>query len=129
MDPNPTPIIEVKPLPNICFHCTRILLRTEKYNNFFAATADTLDLLYDKLKQDGVVSEEIRVWLKKMGDEFNNLYHGLEKRAHALTNKQWRCIKRDLKRIGRISFAQPTTWLAVICKELVDLDISFNYEE
>lgn len=129
MDLDPTPIIEVKPLPNIRFRRTKILLRTEEYNNLFAATADRLDPLYDKLKQDGVVSEEIRVRLERMGDEFDTLYHGLEERAHALTNKQWRCIKRDLKRIGRISFAQPTTRFAVICKELVDLDISFNYEE
>ncbi|PSR78234.1 hypothetical protein PHLCEN_2v7491 [Hermanssonia centrifuga] len=55
MDLDPTPIIEVKPLPNIRFRCTKILLYTEEYNNLFAATADRLDPLYNKLKQDRVL--------------------------------------------------------------------------
>lgn len=101
---------EPKPLPDLHFCKTKILLCVKEYNDIFGATADRLEPLYAKLELDGrKVAPETFDKLKQLAEEFDTLYYGLEKRARKLTNKQWRYIKRDLKRIGTVSFTNLST--------------------
>ncbi|KAF9799116.1 hypothetical protein IEO21_10617 [Rhodonia placenta] len=71
-----------KPLPNIHFQRTKILLRTSEYNEMFAATADRLEPVFAWMeKEEGNLEPEIVAKVRKMGDGFDELYHGLEKKS------------------------------------------------
>ncbi|EED85256.1 predicted protein [Postia placenta Mad-698-R] len=118
-----------KPLPDIHFQCTKILLRTSEYNEMFAATADRLEPVFARMeKEEGNLEPEVVAKVRRMGDGFDELYHGLEKKARRLTNRHWRVIKRDLKRIGHVSFEDLSSHLPEICNELASLSITFKYE-
>ncbi|EED82554.1 predicted protein [Postia placenta Mad-698-R] len=118
-----------KPLPDIHFQRTKILLRTSEYNEMFAATADRLEPVFARMeKEEGSLEPEVVVKVRRMGDGFDELYHGLEKKARRLTNRHWRVIKRDLKRIGHVSFEDLSSRLPEICNELASLNITFKYE-
>ncbi|EED77152.1 predicted protein [Postia placenta Mad-698-R] len=118
-----------KPLPDIHFQRTKILLRTSEYNEMFAATADRLELVFARMeKEEGSLEPEVVAKVRRMGDGFDELYHGLEKKARRLTNRHWRVIKRDLKRIGHVSFEDLSSRLPEICNELASLNITFKYE-
>ena len=67
--------------------------------------------------------------LRAMGDGFDELYHGLEEKVARITNKQWRLIKRDLKKVGAISFASLGSCFPDICKELAALELTFKYKD
>ena len=116
-----------KPLPDIKFRKTKILLRTEEYNGLFAATADRLEPLFAKLEKDGGLDPITTNRMRKLADEIDDLYHNLEEKAHKLTNKHWRLIKRDLKKISHISFANLGDRFPEICSQLVSLDLTFKY--
>ncbi|KAF9793961.1 hypothetical protein IEO21_11231 [Rhodonia placenta] len=50
-----------KPLPNIHFQLTKILLRTSEYNKMFAATADRLEPVFARMeKKEGNLEPVIR---------------------------------------------------------------------
>ncbi|EED84080.1 predicted protein [Postia placenta Mad-698-R] len=118
-----------KPLPDIHFQRTKILLRTSEYNEMFAATADRLEPVFARMeKEEGSLEPEVVAKVRRMGDGFDELYHGLEKKARRLTNRHWRVIKRDLKRIGHVSFEDLSSRLPEICNELASLNITFKYE-
>ncbi|EED84628.1 predicted protein [Postia placenta Mad-698-R] len=118
-----------KPLPDIHFQRTKILLRTSEYNEMFAATADRLEPVFARMeKEEGSLEPEVVAKVRRMGDGFDELYHGLEKKARRLTNRHWRVIKRDLKRIGHVSFEDLSSRLPDICNELASLNITFKYE-
>ena len=53
----------------------------------------------------------------KMGKDFDDLYHSLRETAWRLHNRHWRYIKRDLKRIKRISFAHTKAHRSVLLSE------------
>ncbi|EED82500.1 predicted protein [Postia placenta Mad-698-R] len=95
----------------------------------FAATADRLELVFARMeKEEGSLEPEVVAKVRRMGDGFDELYHGLEKKARRLTNRHWRVIKRDLKRIGHVSFEDLSSRLPEICNELASLNITFKYE-
>ncbi|EED79255.1 predicted protein [Postia placenta Mad-698-R] len=71
-----------KPLPNIHFQHTKILLRTSEYNKMFAATADRLEPVFAQMeKEEGSLEPEVVAKVRRMGDGFDELYHGLEKKS------------------------------------------------
>ncbi|EED85979.1 predicted protein [Postia placenta Mad-698-R] len=118
-----------KPLPDIHFQRTKILLHTSEYNEMFAATADRLEPVFAQMeKEEGNLELEVVAKVRRMSDGFDELYHGLEKKARWLTNRHWRVIKRDLKRIGHVSFEDLSSRLPEICNELASLNITFKYE-
>ncbi|OSX55755.1 hypothetical protein POSPLADRAFT_1063590 [Postia placenta MAD-698-R-SB12] len=117
-----------KPLPNIHFQHTKILLRTSEYNKMFAATADRLEPVFAQMeKEEGSLEPEVVAKVRRMGDGFDELYHGLEKKVRRLTNRHWRVIKCDLKRIGHVSFEDLSSRLPDICNELASLNITFKH--
>ncbi|EED77975.1 predicted protein [Postia placenta Mad-698-R] len=99
-----------KPLPDIHFQHTKILLHTSEE------------------KEEGSLEPEVVAKVRRMGDGFDELYHGLEKKVRRLTNRHWRVIKRDLKRIGHVSFEDLSSRLPDICNELASLNITFKYK-
>lgn len=113
--------------PGLHFRKTKILRRIEEYGNIFEATVERLEPVFLKLKTAKGISSEVREKLEKMGTEFNTLWTDLDQRGSKLTNKQWRYIKRDLKRIGRVSFTNLSTRFVEVCNELAALDITFAY--
>ncbi|EED80560.1 predicted protein [Postia placenta Mad-698-R] len=118
-----------KPLPNIHFQHTKILLRTSEYNKMFAATANRLEPVFAWMeKEEGNLESDVMAKVRRMDDGFDELYYGLEKKAHRLTNRHWRVIKRDLKRIGHVSFEDLSSHLPEICNELASLNITFKYK-
>ncbi|EED83949.1 predicted protein [Postia placenta Mad-698-R] len=118
-----------KPLPNIHFQRMKILLCTSEYNEMFAATADRLEPVFARMeKEEGNLEPEVVAKVRRIGDGFDKLYHGLEKKACQLTNRHWRVIKRNLKRIGHVSFEDLSSRLLEICNELASLNIIFKYE-
>ncbi|EED77525.1 predicted protein [Postia placenta Mad-698-R] len=95
----------------------------------FAATADRLEPVFARMeKEEGSLEPEVVAKVRRMGDGFDELYHGLEKKARRLTNRHWRVIKCDLKRIGHVSFEDLSSRLLEICNELASLNITFKYE-
>ncbi|EED82575.1 predicted protein [Postia placenta Mad-698-R] len=118
-----------KPLPNIHFQRTKILLRTSEYNEMFAATADRLEPVFARMeKEEGNLEPKVVAKVRRMGDGFDELYHGLERKVRRLTNRHWRVLKRDLRRIGHVSFEDLSSRLPEICNELASLNITFKYE-
>ncbi|KAF9798064.1 hypothetical protein IEO21_10790 [Rhodonia placenta] len=108
-----------KLLPDIHFQRTKILLRT----------SDRLEPVFAQMeKEEGNLEPEVVAKVRRMGDGFDELYHGLEKKAHRLTNRHWRVIKRDLKRIGHVFFEDLSSRLPEICNQLASLNITFKYE-
>ena len=118
------------PLSNIHFRCTKILERTKDYNKMFEATADRLEPIYERLEREAwSLPPKVVAQLRAIGDGFDELYHGLEEKAARITNKQWRLIKRDLKKVGAISFASLGSRFPDICRELAALELTFKYED
>ena len=116
------------PVPDIHFRKTKILERIKDYNVMFAAAADRLEPLFERVEREGQgLSEDTKAKLKVMGDGFDNLYHGLEEKAHHITNKEWRLIKRDLKKISKVSFSSMGSRFPDICREIAELDLTFVY--
>ncbi|EED83348.1 predicted protein [Postia placenta Mad-698-R] len=112
-----------KPLPDIHFQRTKILLRTSDRQ------ADRLEPVFARMeKEEGSLEPEVVAKVRRMGDGFDELYHGLEKKARRLTNRHWRVIKRNLKRIGHVSFEDLSSRLPDICNELASLNITFKYK-
>ena len=126
--PPPTILDEHKPVPaNLHFRRTKILLHVEEYNQLFGTVADRIDTFMGKVMEGTGITKEQRELTMKWGQEFDDLYHGLEARARKLTNKEWRIIHRSLKRIGKVSFHQLSTRLSEICDQLLAMDLQFNF--
>ncbi|KAF9796555.1 hypothetical protein IEO21_10984 [Rhodonia placenta] len=71
-----------KLLPNIHFQCTKILLCTSEYSKIVAATADRLEPVFARMeKEEGSLEPEVVAKVRRMGDGFDELYHGLEKKS------------------------------------------------
>lgn len=92
----------------------------------FDATAQCLEPVYHKMHMKGGDPKVIPK-LKELGDRFDTLYYGLERKAAKITNKQWRMIKADLKKIGGVSFQNLDTHFMEICQNLVALGDLFSY--
>ena len=119
---------EYKSLPaTLRFRRTKILFRIKEYNELFHATVGRLDPLFEKVDLGVGISQEVREQMMKMGKDLDSLYQDLEEKGHKLTNKQWRLLKRDLKRIGHVSFEHLSTRLEEICNKLLELELNFDY--
>ena len=121
-----------QPLPDVHFRKTKIIERTKNFTTMFEATATRLEPLMQKVQafeeeEGGTIPE--RKQLSQMLDGLDTLYYELEAKAPKLSNKHWRFIKRDLKRIGKVSFHDLSTRYKEIVSELVALHITFEYED
>ena len=115
-------------VPDIHFCQTKIFEHVKDYNVMFAAAADRLELLFEHVEREGQgLSEDVKAKLKVMGDGFDNLYHGLEEKVHHITNKEWRLIKHNMKKISKVSFSSMSSCFSDICKEIAELELTFVY--
>ncbi|EED77375.1 predicted protein, partial [Postia placenta Mad-698-R] len=106
-----------KPLPDIHFQRTKILLRTSEYNEMFAATADRLEPVFARMeKEEGSLELEVVAKVRRMGDGFDELYHGLEKKARRPRN-----IFRIRRTIGPLDAARPSARFAPSHTEVAGL--------
>ena len=95
--------------------------------NLFVPTVERLTPLIKKALADDRISEDVKMRFNVWGKEFNELWVNLDNRGHKLTNKEWRILKRQLKAIGQISFANLEQRLPEICQEIDALNLSFNF--
>lgn len=121
------PLDPIKEVPtHLHFRKTKIIHRVADYNKMFAATAQRLEPVHAKLEREGGDAEVVRK-MHKLGERFDTLYHSLEERSARITNKQWRMIKADLKKIGKVSFSNLSTRYMEICNQLAALEECFSY--
>ena len=98
------------------------------------ATRLRLDPIAEKLNEDDLREEsglevkvpiEVRNRVWDLVNKFNGYYEDLETLGHSLTNKQWRVLKKAVKKIGGVAFTDLEDNLLNICNELLELDIMF----
>ncbi|KAL7281625.1 hypothetical protein ACG7TL_004942 [Trametes sanguinea] len=124
----PVALRDYKPVPsNLHFWKTKVLYHIKEYENLFAPTVDRLTPLIKKALADDRIPEDVKGRINAWGKEFNELWVELDDRGHKLANKEWRILKRQLKAIGQISFANLDQHLPEICKEIDALNLSFNF--
>ncbi|KAL7278564.1 hypothetical protein ACG7TL_007563 [Trametes sanguinea] len=124
----PVALRDYKPVPsNLHFWKTKILSRIKEFENLFVPTVERLTPLIKKALADDRISEDVKMRFNVWGKEFNELWVDLDNRGHKLTNKEWRILKRQLKAIGQISFANLEQRLPEICQEIDALNLSFNF--
>lgn len=128
IEPRPVTYDLPKAIPKtLRFRKKQNINRVKDYNILFGATVDRLDTFVGMVETDTRLTAETRDGTLKWVTDLDNLYHELEARERKLTNKQWRLIKRDLKRIGRVSFVNLRNRLPEICEELLKLELNFSY--
>ncbi|KAL7279395.1 hypothetical protein ACG7TL_007236 [Trametes sanguinea] len=124
---SPPPLIDRISDLNLHFRKTKILSRIKEFENLFVPTVERLTPLIKKALADDRISEDVKMRFNVWGKEFNELWVDLDNRGHKLTNKEWRILKRQLKAIGQISFANLEQRLPEICQEIDALNLSFNF--
>ena len=132
---SPSDIHIPPPIPQkLHFHKSKILNCIKEIFPLLEATKTHLEPLFKKLNEMDCeeeighavkVPKEKRDKLWKWYNCFEDLYENLEELGHKLTQKEWRELKGALKRIGRVSFLELDNRLSEICKELVNLNITF----
>ena len=113
------------------FKKTKILNRQEEYNRMLEATAIRLQRLYDRLVVETKNDDEPAIphidKLRAIFTRFDNINRSFdEEYQQKLTHSQWRALKRDLKRVGKIDMTSLGTRWRTICMTLVEQEDLFT---
>lgn len=116
------------------FHKTKILKRIDEFNIIFDATHKRLRPLIERLQVEDELEDEdkhvrVEIDTRRMLWEFWDwlqLAREQDEFKHELTNAQWRKMKGNLKRIGKVDLSDLENRLETICNDLVALNIHPN---
>ena len=132
----PAPEDFVQPdLKNLHFCKTKYLKRLEEVRPIFYAVKDRLVPIQHKLNEEDKredqglptqVNSELRDKLWKMLDGLEDCFADYEEKGKKWNNAKWRRLIGALKRFKKVSFENLNERFAEICKELVDLNVTFH---
>lgn len=116
----PAYVPDIKPLPNINFKKIKIQKRQQELDNVIKAAGYRIHIFRMKKELRDVRSdlkEEVEKFLQRF-DEFATTF---PQRVQKYTNKDWRCIKRDLKAVKGIPLYNLGRRWEDVCSEFAAL--------
>jgi hypothetical protein len=129
--PVPTLYQPPPPIPEgLHFNKTKILLRKKEVSPMAIAVHLRLEALFKKLSKDDEletprISEDVKDKLWGWGLDFESIYKDWDEICRIMTNKEWRSLVVNMRKVGRVSFKNLDKNLPAICNQLVALDIKF----
>lgn len=129
------PEIKTPSLEGLHFRKSKYIARVKEVRPVFDTVFQRLDPLFNKLQEedkredDGLqarVDRDTRNKLWEMFDTLQELYENFEEDGTHWNAKKWRRLLGALKRFKRVSFESLNDRLPEICKQIVELELTFD---